>query len=282
MKNFQYYLEAAKTPITVTTVTNVKKLEAGKVDLFKTSYGFRKQDSYDKGVWLWPDGEKVRWFNADYSTEKNNANFHPGNWFPVLTESQSAKFGVYKEQVWNYEKPYKAVGVVDAARKGLQPGRGVAGKTGGKLTWLKKLDQSGKLETKLGTEVGVVKQLNYKTNTVTDAVQTFYGSSLDLLEALGVPKPGIEVTDNIKVQIGNEKFHVTKIKTGGQEVVSTSEWLRWETKIVPHLTVGEGYWLYDSGKWTVVRVEKNGNVVRSTVPVGMSEEGYLLFKVTKK
>ena len=171
MSKFEQYLKAVKkesnSNITISDVeaTNIKKLKDD--TFFKSSFGFKKEPWEKVGNWIWPKEAKVRWFNADYN-KNDSINFQAEYWLPVLDDDQRKEYGVL--QFWKYEKPTKAVG-----RK--------AGDIKGKnVSWLYKLGEE-KIQQLAGNKEKIV-QLNYKTASVTDAVQTFYGSSQDLLKLL--------------------------------------------------------------------------------------------------
>ena len=185
MSKFEEYLEMAKqeakdkNPITINDINNANKLKDEV--LFKSSFGYITEYPGDPGKWIWPKDKKVRWFNADYS-ETDNSIFKAVYWFPEFEDdNERAEFGVDKEQTFNYQKPLKLI--VDNYKKikGLAPGRNQADKKGKKITWLYNLIKGKKINL---SEEKKIQQINYKTKDVTDAVQTFYGSSQELLELL--------------------------------------------------------------------------------------------------
>lgn len=181
MSRFEEYLEMAKkeSNITVSDIdrNNLKKIKDE--DLFKSSYGFIRQYPGDPGKWIWPENEKVRWFNADYK-EGDNANFQAEYWMPILSDEERKEYGMDEQQLFNYYKPYKLIGVRDASRRGQAPARNIAGKTGSKVTWLKNLSEEN-IKALKGYKQGEIQQLTHKTG---DAVLTFHGSPQDLLKLI--------------------------------------------------------------------------------------------------
>jgi hypothetical protein len=172
MKTFQDYLQIINesnkdntaSNITVNNVKkdNIEKLPEDKKVLFKSSYGYLVKSTTVPGEWKWPKQEKVIWINAD------SPNFESAYWFPILDDEQRKQYGVL--QFWKYEKPIKT------------GGRNAGNLSGKKISWLFKLGKEG-IKKLINNKEGV-QQLNYKTKSVTDSVQTFYGSSQDLLELL--------------------------------------------------------------------------------------------------
>lgn len=198
MKHFKQYLEAVKkkSNITNSDIEKVKKksnitisdvdgndLKKAKDKDLLNSYGFKTEPWEKEGKWIWPKNVKTRWFNADYK-EGDDANFQPEYWMPILNkvfnDDQRKEYGIFEQQLFNYEKPYKLIGVYDASKRGQAPGRNVAGRTGKKVTWLKNLSEQN-IKTLKGYKQEEIQKLTHKTG---DAVLTFYGSPQDLLDII--------------------------------------------------------------------------------------------------
>ena len=191
MSKFKEYLEAVKVvekePIITISDTNHNELKKTQDKDLLNPYGFNKESWENEGKWEWPENVKTRWFNADYSTEINNANFQPEYWMPILNnvfnDEKRKEYGIHTEQLFKYQKPVKMTGVRDAAYKGQALGRGFGDRKGSNIKWLKNLSEQD-IRALKGYDEKKIQKLSYKTKNVSDAVLTFYGSPQDLIELL--------------------------------------------------------------------------------------------------